>query len=85
MTKLTKASAIAAIRRIGRELTVRCDDGKWRISIAIPAIQMVNGCDYKTAKTRNEDIAAYADSIEEAIANAKELHAYYSNNTANGV
>ena len=79
-----KGKLLAAVKAIGRELTVRELGGEYRVSIAIPAIQMVNDCDYSTARERNEAIAVYCDASD-VIASALHVHEYFVNYSSKGI
>lgn len=71
---MTKTQAIKAIKTIGRHMTARCEDGEYRVSFSIPAIQMVNDCSYAVARERNEAVAYYTDDVEDAIHTAISMH-----------
>lgn len=79
---MTKAATIRAIKAIGRELTAKyiMDTGEYRVSFAIPAIQMMRDCPYNEAKERNEAHAYYTNDASDAISTATAMHWHYVNN-----
>ena len=75
---MTKTKTIAAIKAIGRELSVRATPwGELRVTYAIAAIQLANDCSRADAIERAEQCAYYASDDLDAIGTAQKMHDRY--------
>lgn len=78
---MTKAATFSAIKSLGRELTVRCTDGEYRVSYAVAAIKMNTNLSHTDAVAKSEAMAYYTDCAQDAIDTAIAMHDAYKHNS----